>query len=247
MIPITATIITLNEEDRIGETVRSLAFCDEVLVVDAQSRDRTASIAVSLGARVMGKIWSGYSGQKNFAAEQATHDWILSIDADERPSIELANELSLWKRTGEGAALVQAVAMPRRAFYLGRWIRHSGWYPDWKIRLYHRRFARWRGDFVHEAIEVDGSVGRFRNDLLHFPFRSVSEHVARIDRYTSLAAEASLRAGRRGSRARLLLAPALSFLKTYVIKAGFLDGWQGLAIASMRARYVFLRELRILR
>src|SRR5215510_7982464 len=172
MPQISATIITLNEEHRIAKAIASLACCDEVIVVDSGSTDRTCEIAEQRGARVLRRAWDGYSKQKNFAAEQASHDWILSIDADEQLSSELAAEIATWKKTEPATA---AMSMPRRAFYLGKWIGHSGWYPDRKTRLYDRRCARWVGDFVHEAMEVSGQTGRFLSDLLHFPYRAFAD------------------------------------------------------------------------
>jgi glycosyltransferase involved in cell wall biosynthesis len=240
---ITATIITRNEERRIAEAVSSLSCCDEVLVVDSGSTDRTCEIAERCGARVLVREWDGYSNQKNFAANHARHDWILSLDADERISIELANEILQWKQSGDSAAC----SMPRRAFYFGAWIHHSGWYPDRKTRLYDRRRGRWTGDFVHEALEVSGPIVDFKGDLLHFPYEDWPDHVQRIDRYTRLAAQASRKAGKKGNILRLLLGPPLSFLRTFVVRAGFLDGWRGVLIAAAGARYVFLREFRILR
>jgi len=244
MPQITATIITLNEEERIARAIASLACCDEIVVVDSGSTDRTCEIAKARGARVLRRNWDGYSKQKNFAAEQAAHDWILSIDADEQLSSELAAEIAAWKRTEPSTA---AMSMPRRAFYLGKWIGHSGWYPDRKTRLYDRRRARWVGDFVHESMEVGGQTGRFQSDLLHFPYRALDDHVQRADRYTRLAAEAAKKNGRRSNPLKLILAPPLVFLKSLILQRGFLDGWRGVVIAYMGARYVFLREFRILR
>src|SRR5262249_29446528 len=132
---ITGTIITFNEESRIAEAIASLACCDEVVVVDSDSTDRTREIAEQAGARGIRRNWKGYSDQKNFAAEQAQHDWILSVDADERVSIELADEIVKWKKSGTAVPSAAAFSMPRLVFYLGRWIKHSGWYPDRKIRL----------------------------------------------------------------------------------------------------------------
>jgi hypothetical protein len=187
--------------------------------------------------------WEGYSRQKNFAAGEARHDWILSIDADERLSAELAAEIAQWKRAATGSG----GSMPRRVFYLGAWIRRSGWYPDRKLRLYDRRHARWTGDFVHETLDVEGPITALKGDLLHFPYRDWQDHIRRIDTYTELAAKAARASGKRGSVLRLLLAPAATFLKAFVIRAGFLDGWRGVLIAVAGARYVFQRELRILR
>jgi glycosyltransferase involved in cell wall biosynthesis len=242
---LTGTIITFNEEAHIAEAIASLSGCDEVLVVDSGSTDRTRDIARALGARVIEREWPGYSKQKNFAAEQALNNWIFSIDADERVSIELANEIVRWKRSEQAGA--SACSIPRRAFYLGRWIKHSGWYPDRKIRLYDRRHCRWEGDFVHEWLKVDGAVGAFHGDILHFPYRDWNDHSQRIDRYTELAANAARSGGLRGSVFKLVAAPPLTFLKSFLLRAGFLDGWRGLAIAYMGARYVFQREFRILR
>jgi glycosyltransferase involved in cell wall biosynthesis len=242
-VSITATIITLNEESHIAEAILSLSCCDEVLVVDSGSTDRTREIAERCGARVMVRAWDGYSRQKNFAAAEAHHDYILSIDADERLSAELAAEIAQWKRSADSAG----GSMPRRVFYLGAWIGHSGWYPDRKLRLYDRRRGRWSGDFVHEALNVDGTTTPFKGDLLHFPYRDWQDHIQRINRYTKLAADDARANGKRGSVVRLLLAPALTFLKAFVLRAGFLDGWRGALIAAAGARYVFQRELRILR
>ena len=241
---ITATIITFNEEDRIAETIANLACCDEILVVDSKSTDRTCQIATALGARVISRAWDGYSRQKNFAAEQARHDWILSIDADERLSVELADEIVQWKKEQKTLA---AFSMPRRAYYLGKWINHSGWYPDRKIRLVDRRRCRWEGDYVHERMQVNGKLGRLSGDLLHFPYRNWEDDLARAEKYSELAAQAARCNGRRGSVFKMLVAPAVAFIKGFFFDRGLFDGWRGLAIAYMAARYVFLREFRILR
>lgn len=247
MVRITATIITHNEEDRIAETISSLACCDEVLVVDSGSTDRTGEIAGRHGARVIAHGWEGYANQKNFAASQAENDWILSIDSDERPSAELAAEIRRWKRGTGSREPIVALSMPRLASYEGRWIRHSGWYPDRKIRLYHRGHGRWQGDGVHERLVMDGHVASFTNDLLHFPYRCREDHLARIDCYTQIAAETARREGARSSHVKVAFATALAFLRSYVFKRGFLDGRQGWTIARLAARYVLLREMRILR
>lgn len=246
MTSVSAIIITRDEEDRIAETVSSLGFCDEVLVVDSGSVDRTREIAAASGARVLDRDWTGYSDQKNYAAEHASSDWVFSVDADERPGIHLANEIRRWK-LGPNPPRPAGFSMPRRVCYLGTWIRYSGWYPDRKVRLYDRRRAHWKGDYVHEELVLDGPVDRFTGDLLHFPFRSLAEHYATVDRYTALAAADLQQRGRRFNPLRLVLGPALYFLKNFLLRGGLLDGGPGLRIAYMGARYVFLREFRILR
>ena len=245
--PISATIITYNEEDRIAGAIASLSCCDDVLVVDSESTDRTREIAERCGARVILRQWHGYSRQKNFAATEAAYDWILSIDADERVSAELSNDIVAWKAMDRGPNGPAAFSMPRRVFYFGAWIGHSGWYPDRKVRLYDRRRGQWSGDFVHEALEVNGGISRFSGDLLHFPYRSWDEQMQRANRYTQLAAGAAKQSGQAGSPLRLLCGPPVSFIQTFILRGGFLDGWRGAAIAYAGARYVFIRELRILR
>ena len=183
---ISATIITYNEERNISRAIESLRCVDEIVVVDSGSSDRTVEIAAKLGARVIDRAWEGYSSQKNFAADQANHDWILSIDADEALSELL--EAEIWRLKKNGPTH-DAYAMPRLAQYLGRWILHSGWYPDRKVRLYHRRKATWTGDFVHETLSVSGRTAGLEAKLLHFTCDSLSEHLRTLDRYTTLAAE----------------------------------------------------------
>ncbi len=245
-MPVTGVVITFNEEDRIAAALASLSCCDEVIVVDSESTDRTREVAEALGARVIIRAWQGYSNQKNFAAAQAKHDWILSIDADERLTIELADEIAKWKK--EGTPSIAAASFPRRAYYLGAWIRRSGWRPDTKIRLYDRRRAHWReNEVLHESLNVEGRIAEFKGNLLHFPYRSWADHCATVEHYTSLASQAARKSGRRGSVVKLFVAPPATFLKAFLLQGGFIDGWRGLAIAYMGARYVFLREFRILR
>ncbi len=235
---ISATIITLNEERNLRRALETLDCADEVLVVDSGSTDQTREIARRYGARVVEREWPGYAAQKNFAAEQAAHDWILSLDADEALSETLSAEIMRVKREGPRAA---GYRMSRRAQYLGRWILHSGWYPDFKLRLYDRRRGRWNGAYVHESVQVDGPVELLHADLLHYTCDSLSQHLRRLDRYTTLAAQELRAQGRRAGPARLLLAPPATFLKTYLLQQGFRDGYQGLLISAMAAWYVFLK------
>ncbi len=235
---ISATIITLNEQGNIARAIESLRCADEVIVVDSGSQDRTMEIAAKLGARVVESEWMGYASQKNFAAEQASHDWILSIDADE--ALSEALEAEIWQ-IKKGGPQFDAYTVPRLAQYLGRWILHSGWYPDRKVRLYHRAKARWVGKYVHESVQVDGVTGHLESNLLHYTCNSLSEHLRMMDRYTTLAAEELVAQRRRIGWTDLVLDPLWTFFRTYVVKAGFLDGWEGVAIAYMAAFYNFVK------
>ncbi len=237
-VKVSATIITLNEERKIARTIESLRCCDEVVVLDSGSTDRTCAVAGALGARVIGEAWRGYAGQKNRAAECAANDWILSLDADETLSEELEAEILELKQDG---AKYCAYKMPRMAQYLGRWIRHSGWYPDKKVRLYDRRLGAWQGQYVHESVEVKGPVGELNGAIHHFTCDSLSEHLITLNRYTSLAAEELKARGKKPSLSRLALDPVWTFFRTYILQRGFLDGAAGLAIAYMAALYTFLK------
>jgi glycosyltransferase involved in cell wall biosynthesis len=235
---ITATIITLDEERNIARAIESLRCCDEIVVVDSGSVDRTVELATNLGVRVLESPWHGYATQKNYAAEQATNDWILSLDADEALSESL--EAEIWTLKKKGPAY-DAYTVPRLAQYLGRWILHSGWYPDLKIRLYHRAKAKWVGDFVHESVEVAGRVGHLESNLLHYTCDSLTEHLKTMNRYTTLAAEELVSRKRKIHLSDMILTPAWAFIKTYFFQRGFLDGLEGLTIAYMAALYTFLK------
>jgi len=235
---ITATIITLDEERNIQRAIESLRCADEILIVDSGSVDRTVELAEKLGVRVIEAGWRGYSGQKNWAAEQASHDWILSLDADEALSEALEAEIWNLKKNGPRA---DAYTMPRLAQYLGRWILHSGWYPDRKVRLYNRHKATWMGDFVHESVQVAGRLGHLHANILHFTCDSLSEHVKTLERYTTLAAQELAARKTPIGWARLIFDPLWTFARTYFLKLGFLDGLEGLIIAYMAAFYTFLK------
>jgi glycosyltransferase involved in cell wall biosynthesis len=235
---ISATIIAFNEQRNVPRVIESLRCCDEILVLDSGSNDRTVEIATKLGARVVEASWHGYAAQKNIATELATHDWILSLDADE--SLSEALEAEIWHIKKNGPKF-DAYTMPRLAQYLGRWILHSGWYPDRKVRLFDRRKAKWVGDFVHESVRVNGTVGHLKSNLLHFTCNSLSEHLRMMDSYTTLAAQQLVSRGKSVDFANLLLDPPWTFFRTYVLQRGFLDGVEGLTIAYMAALYNFVK------
>ncbi|MGD0666738.1 MAG: glycosyltransferase family 2 protein [Bryobacteraceae bacterium] len=235
---ITATIITFNEERNIARAIESLRCCDEILIVDSGSTDRTTELAEKLGARVIEANWRGYAGQKNWAAEQASYDWVLSLDADETLSEALEAEIWNLKKSGPRC---DGYTMPRLARYMGRWILHSGWYPDRKLRLYDRRQAKWVGDFVHESVAVSGRVGHLQSNLLHFTCESLSEHIKTMERYTTLAAQELASRRIKVPLHRVLFSPAWAFVKSYFVNRGFLDGPEGLTISYMAAFYTFLK------
>ncbi|HUQ94967.1 MAG TPA: glycosyltransferase family 2 protein [Bryobacteraceae bacterium] len=235
---ISATIITRDEERNIARAIESLRCCDEIVVVDSGSIDRTIEIARELGARVVESPWKGYAGQKNYAADLACHDWILSIDADEALSESLEGDIWVIKKHGPRH---DAYTMPRLAQYLGKWILHSGWYPDRKVRLYRRDRARWIGDFVHESVKVNGTLGHLDSNLLHYTCQSFTEHLRTMDRYTTLAAEELVARKRNVSVRHLLGDPVWTFFRTYFLQRGFLDGVEGMGIAYMAALYSFLK------
>ncbi len=235
---ISATIVTLNEERHIARVIESLRCVEEILVVDSGSTDRTREIARRLGARVIEEPWRGFAAQKNFASACAANDWILSLDADEALTEELEAEILALKLDGPR---YDGYSMPRLAQYLGRWILHGGWYPDRKIRLFHRQRGAWQGEYVHESVRVNGTVGALDGNLQHFTCDSLSAHLRTLDRYTTLAARELTARNAQVPIRRLLLDPAWTFARTYFIRRGFLDGPQGLAIAWMAALYTFLK------
>ena len=235
---ISATIITFDEERNIARAIESLRSADEIVVVDSGSSDRTVEIAEKLGARVIEQPWLGYASQKNFAAAQASHDWVLAIDADEAISESLEAEIWQLKKNGPK---YDAYSMPRLAQYLGKWILHSGWHPDRKVRLYNRAKAKWEGKYVHESVAVTGSTGRMEGSLLHFTCQSLSEHLKTMDRYTTLAAEELVANNRKIGWRHLLIDPAWTFFRTLILQRGFLDGVEGLSIAWMGALYQFIK------
>jgi glycosyltransferase involved in cell wall biosynthesis len=235
---ITATIITLNEERNIARAIESLRCCDEIVMVDSGSSDRTLELAANLGARIVESPWYGYAKQKNVAAERASNDWILALDADEALSEALEGEIWNLKKNGPE---YDAYTVPRLAQYLGRWILHSGWYPDRKVRLYDRRKAHWIGEYVHENVKVDGRIGHLESNLLHFTCDSLSEHLKTMDRYTTLAAEELVSRKEPISRMHIIFDPLWTFFRTYVLQRGFLDGLEGLTIAYMAALYTFVK------
>ena len=248
MIPameISAVIITHNEERRLEDALKSLSgVAAEVIVVDSRSTDGTIKLARRFTPRVFERDWTNYSDQKNFANGLASFPWILSLDADERISPELKTELlELKTRTPDEACA--GFSIPRRVFYLGRWIRHSGWYPDRRVRLFRGNRAHWEGDYVHERLVVEGSIEKLHGTIHHFTYRNISDHLARINTFSDLGAQ-KLYAERKKSRwYHLAFLPPARFFKAYLLQLGFLDGFAGLVIAMLTCHAVFVRYAKL--
>ena len=234
---LSACIITFNEAARLGDCLASLAFCDEIVVVDSGSTDATVAMARQAGARVFERPFEGFRSQKQFAIEQATHDWVLCLDADER--VDDVLRASIQAEQGRGFEGAAGYRFARLSNYFGRFLRHGNAYPDRVLRLFDRRRGGWRGKReIHEAASVDGPVRTLAGDLLHFPYRSLEQQLAKTQRYARMMAEHDFKRGKRASLARLVLSPAWRFWRGYVLRAGFLDGWHGLVYAYVRANYV---------
>ena len=238
MPKLSVTVITRNEAADIGEALASVAWADEIVVVDSQSTDETVSIARRHAGRVVVREWPGYVEQKNHAASIASHDWILSLDADERVTPALAAEI---KALMAGAPDHVAFRIPRVTWHLGRWIRSTDWYPDHQLRLYDRRSAEWTGRYVHEAVSVRGSTGQLRGELQHYPYRDIADHLETIDRYTTYAARQMQEVGTRAGVLQIAGHPPLAFLRNYFAHGGIRDGVPGFIISTMNAYYVFLK------
>jgi len=233
---LSACIITYNEADRIEACLRSVAFCDELIVVDSHSTDDTRARAAALGARVIERDWPGYRSQKQFAVDAAAHDWVLCLDADERVTPALRAEIEALRTQGFGGAAGWSV--PRITDYFGRFLRHGNAYPDRLVRLFDRRRGGWTGYEIHENTKVRGRVSRLRGHLEHYSYRSLSDHLSRMQRYADLMAQALYARGRRCGLTPVLLNPQWRFMRGYLLRLGFLDGWRGLVFALIEANYV---------
>lgn len=239
-------IICFNEEQNIRRCLESVTWADEIIVVDSMSQDKTAEIAKEYTDKVYQKTWVGYVDQKNFAISKTNGNWILSVDADEEITSTLRDEI-LAETAKDDAK--DGYRIPRRSFYQGRWINHSGYYPDKQLRLFRRERGYWTGGRVHERVEVQGSVGDLKKDLLHYPYKGViSGQLQTVNSFSSLIAEDMYERGRRYHISLLLLRPTFKFFEVYLLKLGFLDGLAGFIIAitssyAMFVRYVKLREL----
>ena len=225
-LPLSAVIITLNAASQLEACLRSLQFCADIVVVDSGSTDGTQALAMQHGARVIACAWRGFGPQKQFAVEQAVHDWVLCVDADERVSAAL--QTSIAALLGMSPMSHGAYRFPRCNRFMGRYLRHGEGYPDWSLRLFDRRQARWSDDAVHEKVLTNAAIGTLRGDLLHDSAESIESYLDKQNRYTTLAAEVAYAQGKRASAAQIVLSPLIRFIKFYVFRLGFLDGLPGL-------------------
>ena len=238
-------VITMNEEAAIARALRSVAFADEIVVVDSGSTDRTAEIARELGAKVtVTDDWPGFGPQKNRALDLATGDWVLSLDADEWLTAESAEEIR--RVISASPADTAAFRMPRRSSFCGRFLRHSGWWPDYVVRLFRRGRARFSDDSVHERVMADGAVDTLREPIMHETFVDLEDLVGKMNRYSTLTAQRLQRDGKRAGLAEAVLRAVWAFLRTYVFRAGFLDGREGFMLAVATAEGTYYRYVKLM-
>lgn len=240
---LTVTVITYNEVRHIADALDSVAWADEIIVVDSHSTDGTADVARAKATRVIVRDWTGYSDQKNFAADSASHDWVLSVDADERVTPELAAEIRELLARGPEA---RGYRIRRVSRYFDRWIRTTDWAHDYQLRLYDRRAGRWNGLRIHESFRLrDGAPGQLRGEMLHYAYRDIAHHLSKIDAYTTLVAEQAHEDGKRTGAVALAVHPVAAFLRNYVLRAGFREGAAGLIISILNSYYVFLKYAKL--
>ena len=242
MPPVSVVIITQNEADNIRNALESVQWADDIIIVDSGSTDDTIQIAKQFTDRIVSHKWAGYGAQKNYGASLATHDWILSLDADEQLSAALTEEIHSLL---ENEPTARGYRMPRVTHYLGQWIRTTDWYPDYQLRLYDRRVAQWSDHLVHESVSVNGPIEYLRFELEHFAYRNVSQHLATIDRYTTLAAQQMLKNGRQANTLDLVLHPLGAFLRNYIARGGFRSGSVGIIVSLLNSYYVFLKFVKL--
>jgi glycosyltransferase involved in cell wall biosynthesis len=241
-LPLTVAIIALNAAAQIGPCLASVGFADEIIVVDSGSTDATAEICARHGARFETREWLGFGRQKQHAVSIAKNDWVLCLDADERVTEELAASI----REALSRQRYHAYRMTRRNRFLGRWLRHGEGYPDWSLRLFHRAYASWSNDEVHEAVLTTAEVGRLHGDLLHESAEDIATYLAKQNRYTSLHAQGLYKQGVRARYWRLLASPLTRFVKFYLLRFGFLDGGPGFAHVVIGCNNTFHKYLKLI-
>lgn len=242
MIPLSVIVITKNEGHNISACLDSVSWCSDIVVVDAESKDNTVELARQHTSKVFIERWLGFAAAKQFALQHTDNEWVLWLDADERVTPELSQEIQSLVATQPTQA---AFSVARRAYFLGKWIRHSGWYPGYVPRLFHKDRASFNSASVHEGLEINGSTGVLKNDLLHFTDPNIYHYFTKLNRYTSLSAGDLWEKGKRGTLADLIIRPFWQFVRMYVFRRGFLDGIPGLILALFSSGYVFTKYCKL--
>lgn len=245
MLKVSAVIICYNEERNIARCIESLLqVVDEIVVVDSGSNDRTLEILKSYNVRVVFHAFEGHIQQKNYALTQASHDFVLSLDADECLSEELKKSILDIKTS---KTIAQAYSMNRLTNYCGKWIRHCGWYPDEKLRFFDRRIASWGGENPHDKIMLRSGLKaiKLKGDILHYSYYSISDHLLQIEKFTTIAAHAAFQNGKKSSLLKIVIAPLHKFIRDYFIKLGFLDGFEGFVICRLSAMATFSKYVKL--
>jgi glycosyltransferase involved in cell wall biosynthesis len=244
MIRLSAAIITFNEELNLRRCLQSLQkVADEIVVVDSLSTDATTAIAAEFGAKVVMQPFLGYIEQKNFALSQCSNNWVISLDADEALTEELAKSILQAKQSTNA----DAYTMSRLTSYCGQWIKHGGWYPDRKVRLFNRTKAQWAGINPHDKIELqnDAKCGMLKGDILHYTYNDLGEHIRQADKFSAIVASDLYHRGKKTSLLKIVFKPCIRFVRDFIFKSGWRDGYYGFVIAKISAHAVFLREIRL--
>ncbi len=248
MEKISVAIITHNEEGDIRDCLESVKWADEIVVVDSFSTDRTVEICQQYSDKVFQREWPGFSVQKNNAIDLTTNTWVLIIDADERVSeglkAEIKEVLSLGS-FGRNGPEFDGYLIPRRSYFLGRWIKYGGWYPDYSVRLFRKDKGRFEQREIHESVKINGKTGRLKNPLEHYTYRSLSEYIRRMDSYSTLAAREMAKTGRGSGIGSMLYRPLFTFFRMYVLQQGFREGIYGLLLAILYSYYTFVKYAKL--
>lgn len=244
MKKVTGVIITFNEQEKVEACLESLqGVCEEIVVVDSYSTDSTVEMSRRFADQVIQKEWRGYTRQKQLATDLASHDWVLSLDADEKLSSGLRKELLKWKNQPDDGC--NSYRLPRLTYFMGRWIRHTTWYPDWQVRLFRKSKGRWQGRNIHEGVQAEGRQGKLSGHLLHYTYSSISEYLIQLEKFSALAAMDYHERGRTVGLLHLILSPPGVFLKNFVVRAGFLDGIPGLTVSLLASVSTFFKHLKL--
>lgn len=241
---LSVTIITLNEEENIRDCLESVKWADEIVVLDSYSSDKTTDICKEYTDKVHSeREWHGFGRQKNLCIEKAKGPWILNIDADERVTPELRKEIE-GILSGKQENL-NGFYIPRKSFFIGKWIRYCGWYPDYNLRLFRKDKGRFSERLVHESVELKGKTGHLKNPLEHYTYKSISDYLLRTDKYSRLAAKEMFNNGKKGNYFDILLRPLATFLKMFILKRGFLEGYRGLILSCLYASYTLSKYAKL--